>query len=79
MAQRMTIYRIKYLVAENEPHFFDRKTMKFFGQRLRDFSVRKMQDGRYRISCPLKRPISRMEWGETIRYFNPATNTLEWE
>lgn len=77
----MTIYEIKQLTARTSPHFFTRASLAFFGQTMRDFKVEKCADGRYKISAPMR---SAMEgWprivGETIRYFYPATNTLERE
>lgn len=38
----MTSSELKYLVeqARQEPHFFDRKTMKFFGDRMSNYGVR---------------------------------------
>lgn len=35
----LTIYDIKYATLKNSPYYFDRKTMKFFGQRMSDFKV----------------------------------------
>lgn len=66
----MTIYQIKRLTAQTSPYFFSRKTLSFFGQTMRSFSVRKQKDGRYKISAP-------MPYGETVRYFNPINNELE--
>jgi len=73
----MTIYKIKELTKETAPYFFDRKTMKFFGQTLKDFTVKKQKDGRYLITAP-----SGNNWEynhETIRYFNPKNNKLEFK
>jgi hypothetical protein len=67
----MTIYEIKRLTEEISPYYFSRKTLKFFGQTLKDFSVMKQIDGRYRISAPRK------HGGESVRYFNPENNKLE--
>ncbi len=66
----MTIYEIKRRTKETAPFFFSRKTMKFFEQTLKDFKVKKMADGRYRILAD--------SWGgTTLRYFNPKNNELE--
>ena len=70
----MTIYEIKRLTAETEPHFFSRNVMKFFGQRLKDFHVYK-QGKKYLIIAE-----SGSNWpGKhyTRRLFNPRTNKLE--
>lgn len=72
----MTIYEIKRLTAETEPYYFDRKTMQFFGQTMKSFKVEKCEDGRYKISAPMKSywdtPI-----GTSVRFFNPENNKLE--
>ena len=72
----MTIYQIKQLTAETAPYYFDKKVMWFFGQTMKSFKVEKCEDGRYKISAPMK-----SYWdtyiGTSVRYFNPANNTLE--
>jgi len=74
---RLTIYDIKRLTATTAPHFFTRQTMRTWSQRLKDFSVIRTDDGRYRISAPV------VKWGRyimhTVRYYNPATHELEKE
>ena len=62
----MTIYEIKNRL-ENAPYFFDRKTLKFFGQTLKSFKVQKLDNGNYYIFAPQKH-------GFTEREFNPITN-----
>ncbi len=66
----MTIYEIKRLTRDTEPYFFSKDTMKFFGQTLKDFKVKKQTDGRYRISAQSSNH-------ETVRFFNPKNNQLE--
>lgn len=73
----MTIYDIKRLTQETAPYFFTAKTLKFFGQTCRSFSVRKQADGRYLISAPMIDRFTGRNVGTTKRYFNPANNTLE--
>jgi len=73
----MTIYDIKRLTAESSPYFFTSKTLKFFGQTMRSFSVRKQNDGRYFISAPMIDRFTGRNMGQTTRYFNPENNTLE--
>ena len=49
--------------------------MKFFGQTLKDFRVKKQDDGRYKITAP-----SGSNWEHehtTVRFFNPENNELE--
>ena len=72
----MTIYQIKELTQETAPYYFDKKTLDFFGQTMRSFKVSKQEDGRYKISAPMKSYWG-TPMGESVRYFNPANNTLE--
>ena len=39
-----SITTIKYATKESDSHFFDRKTMKFFGQRMSDFKKKVIND-----------------------------------
>ena len=87
----MNIYEIKRETQETEPHFFTRKTMKFFNQTLRDFRVKRQPDGRYRISAPIRQSSRRRgseyfhyDYSEdvmayTVRFYNPLTKKLELE
>lgn len=71
----MTIYEIKRRTAQTSPYFFSRDTLKFFGQTLKKFNVSKYQGGKYLIFCPMiDRSGKRV--GETVRIFDPETNTL---
>lgn len=76
----MTIYEIKRRVEEaGNINFFSPKTMRFFGQTLRDFSVRKVLPGFYRICAPIRDREGKTILGiRTERIFNAETNTLEW-
>lgn len=83
-----TIYDIKYLIT-NESHYFDRKSMRFFGQTLKDFKVKKSPQGRIFIFAPMRnngRPCgySLREFkdnklysieSEFVEYINKATNS----
>ena len=75
----MTIYDIEALTRDTAPHFFDPKTLKFFGQKLASFSVKKQPDGRFKISAPSYWRIDGVKklMGATIRFFNPENNKLE--
>jgi len=74
--RKPTIYEIKKLTKESAPYFFDKETMKFFNQRLKDFKVFSKDKDRFKISAPSY--DYRGEYmGDTIRYFNPTTNELE--
>lgn len=71
----LTIYDIKYLSLGTNPYFFTRSTLKFFGQTMKSFKVYKQTDGRYKICAPMK--LDQKIIGETVRYFNPKNNKLE--
>jgi hypothetical protein len=73
----LTIYDIKRLTENTSPYYFTRKTLKFFGQTLRSFSVKKQSDGRIKISAPMRDRFTGKIVGESVRYFNPANNHLE--
>ena len=75
--KRLTIYDIKRLTSETAPYFFVPKTMRFFGQTMRSFSVRKQEDGRYLITAPMIDRYTGRVMGQTKRYFNPVNNQLE--
>ena len=75
MKTTFTIYDIKRLTAETSPYFFDRKTLKFFGQRMNSFKIYKQADGRYLVTAPII--IDGKQTGKTERYFDPITNKLE--
>jgi hypothetical protein len=72
----MTIYEIKNRTLESSPYFFTRDTLKFFGQTMRSFSVKKQADGRYKIAAPIIDHRGERR-GQTVRFFNPETNTLD--
>ena len=69
----MNIYEIKRRTAETSPHYFSRRTMQFFGQTLKSFSVRKQPDGRFEISAPIHGNPKNL----STRLFNPANDKLE--
>ena len=72
----MTIYEIKERTLETSPYFFTRKTLKFFGQTLKSFSVTK-SGNKYLISAPMIDRFNGRIMGHTERLFNPDTNELE--
>lgn len=69
----LTISDIKYLTESKESHFFSRSSMRFFGQTMRDFSVTRWGNDKFKIFAPWGKGIS----GKTERIFNPFTNELE--
>jgi hypothetical protein len=72
----MTIYEIKEKTQDSAPYFFTRDTLKFFHQTMSMFRVKKMKDGRFYISAPMRDHTGR-KVGTTERYFNPENNKLE--
>ena len=76
----MTIYEIKRRVeagATGNLYFFSRDTMKFFGQTLKDFSVAKLEEGKYLIIALIKSHGKVVPGVSTKRIFNANTNKLE--
>jgi hypothetical protein len=73
---QITISEIKRRTSETSPYFFDAKTMKFFNQKMSDFKVRKLENGKYEIYAPIKDSNGK-SMGVTKRIFNPETNKLE--
>ena len=68
--KKPTIYDIKRLTFDSSPYFFNSKTMKVFGQTLKDFKVEKTDD-----------PTKFLIWAKsgchtTKRIFNSLTNEL---
>jgi len=72
-----SIYEIKRQVEKTNPssHYFDRATLKFFGQSLTDFRVSKVDDYRFLIAAPSYWSDKLM--GYSQRIFNASTNNLE--
>lgn len=50
--KKPTIYDIKYDIQEKSPYFFSYKTLKFFGQTMKDFKVVQSPTGRIFIYAP---------------------------
>ena len=48
-----TIYDIKYDMQEKSPYYFSGKTLKFFGQTMKSFKVRKSPQGRTFVFAPI--------------------------
>jgi hypothetical protein len=69
-AEKPTIYDVKYLTAGKQPFFFSRKTMAFFCQTLRDYSVCRTDDPRvFCISALMYARGQLKAVGVTSRYF----------
>jgi hypothetical protein len=77
--RKPTIEEIEEATREKCPHYFDRETLKFFGQTMKSFKVSDNGDGRFKISAPSFwwKNGKKTFMGESVRYFNPATNDLE--
>jgi hypothetical protein len=74
----MTIYQIKQLTKDTEPYFFSPKTLRFFGQKMRSFKVKKVEiNGKtlYKVSAPLSDKYG-ADMGEGVHYFEPSTRKL---
>ena len=75
----MNIYEIKYRVAHTGTHYFDRDSMKFFGQTLRDYRVKKLSDTEWLFYAPMYARNdngSRRCMGTSIRVFDATTNSI---
>jgi hypothetical protein len=72
----MTIQEIKRLSSITAPYYFSKSSLKFFGQRMSDFKLKKQTDGRILISAPMRNSEGKII-GRSERYFNPMNNKLE--
>ena len=63
--KRFTISDIKYYTEETAPHFFSRKTLKFFGQTMASFKV-VHDEGRVYIYAPINRSLKNLTTREFI-------------
>jgi hypothetical protein len=70
----LTIYDIKSNVENKGSHYFTRKTLKFFGQKVSDFKVNRFGDDKFYFFAPFGRNCPE---GISERIFNPFTNELE--
>lgn len=52
---KLTISDIHAATSEKSPHFFDRATLRFFGQRKGSFRVWKGKSGAHYIAAPIRR------------------------
>ena len=73
----MTIYEIKRRTKETSPYYFDKKTMRFFGQRLKDFKVRQCKNNKniYLLTAP-SYDFNGEYMGHTQSYFDKTTNLI---
>lgn len=69
--KKPTIWEIKNSIT-NEPKYFDRKTLKFFGKKVSDFKVyRTEKENEFLISAPQK------HGGFSERIYNAETKKLQ--
>jgi hypothetical protein len=77
--KKPTIYDIKRETEKTSPYFFSRKTLKFFGQTMKDFKVYTTEeDGKYLISSPMWDRFTGRNVGTTQRIYNSFTKELEY-
>ncbi len=75
----MTIYDVKRETASTAPRFFDRQTLRFFGQTMKSFTVSKAggeYTGKYWVRAAMYNR-ERKQVGITERLYNPQTKELE--
>jgi len=70
----MTIYEIKRKTKNTAPYFFSAKTLKFFGQKMSDFKVKKLNETEYLIHAPSY--CNEKLMGKSMHIFNTITNDL---
>jgi len=70
----MTIYEIKRRTMAELPHYFDRGTMRHFGQTLKDFRVYQVGNGCYAFRAPIRKEGRVV--GETVKTFDPTTDEI---
>jgi len=69
-ARKPTIYEIKRMTAETSPYYFNRKTMKHWGQTMRDFKVIDTgRPGEYIITAPIRDRYTGRVMGKSARLF----------
>ncbi len=74
----MTIYEIKRALERKGNNYFSRQNMRDFGQTMRDFKVKKLPDGRYLVTAPMRTRDKSRIVAYSKRYFNPATSEFEY-
>ena len=58
-------------VDAHSPYYFSKNTLKFFGQTITGFKLKRMEDGRIRMTQKTKHGT------ESVRFFNPQNDKLE--
>jgi hypothetical protein len=73
---KISIYDIKREVTERGGRYFSRENMRANGQTLRDFIVRRRDDGRYFISAPIRDRETGRIIGKSEKIYDPVTDRL---
>ena len=68
-----TIGDIKEATLNTSPYFFSRETLRFFGQRMSDFTVARISPHEFRIAAPIRGTFAT----ETVRIFDAFTGELK--
>jgi transcription elongation factor GreA-like protein len=71
--KKLTIYDVKYRV-KNAPYFFDRKSMKFFNQTLKDFKIEKTENENIFYLYAFMKDRNGKIIGKTERLFDTIKN-----
>ena len=74
---RTTIVDIQCANKKAGHHFFDPETLKFFGQRIRDFAVRHVGQRVFIFAPRFPAGREKKMYGYTVAEFNKATGTLD--
>lgn len=83
--QKPTIYEIKRSVIATSPYFFDRQTMRFFNQTMKDFTVVKSPTDRIFLYAPVMDEDRKIRFytfreytdGKLTNNLRPIHNTVE--
>lgn len=77
----MTIWEIRNRIekSKNDSFFFSPKTLRWFGQKMSDFSANKQPDGRIKISAPAYVGQTGQLCGTTVFFYNPIKNKMDFE
>ena len=72
----MTIYEIKKRTEKSSPYFFTRNTLKFFGQKMKDFHVKKTKKSNLFYIYAQIKDYQGVRRGLTEQLFDSNTNDL---
>lgn len=69
--KKPTIYEIKSAIESRGGYYLSRQTLKFWGQKMKDFSIERHGDDKFIISAPTKLGVV------SAKIFDPFTNELK--